>query len=134
MNKINTVSTWEGRLVWVGTPRSGKSKSGREWKSVDFTLKYKDSQDQDRHITLNAFGVDRVDKILSAQIDTKVRVEWRPDSHEFNGKWYSKLEAYDVVVLDAEKEEPKRTELPKEAPLFKQGTEEETGTNVDLPF
>ena len=101
--KVNKVAPWEGKLVWVDNPRSGVSKKGTEWKSVDFTLKYKDDQNNVRHITFNTFGAERVDKILSAPIGTKLRVAWKPDSREYNGKWWQKLDAYDITVLDENK-------------------------------
>lgn len=101
--KVNKVAPWEGELVWVDTPRSGVSKKGTEWKSVDFTLKFKDDQNNDRHITFNTFGFERVDKILSAPLGAKLRVAWKPESREYNGKWWQKLDAYDIAVIEAEK-------------------------------
>lgn len=124
MNKINTVSIWEGQLVWVDNPRSGKSKKGNEWKSVDFTIKYTDSQDRERHISFNTFGAEKVDKILNATPGTKIRVAWVPDSHEYNGRWYTKLDAYDITILGQE-----ATSLPENSPSFQQ-----EGKEIDLPF
>ena len=102
--KTNKVSPWEGKLVWVDNPRSGMSKKGTEWKSVDFTLKYKDEQNNDRHITFNTFGLDRVEKILSAPSGSMIRVAWKPESREYNGKWWQKLDAYDITVLGENKD------------------------------
>lgn len=101
--KVNKVAPWEGELEWADNPRSGVSKKGTEWKSVDFTLKYKDDQNNDRHITFNTFGAERVDKILSAPIGSRLRVSWKPESREYNGKWWQKLDAYDIAVLDENK-------------------------------
>jgi len=118
---LNAVSPWMGELEWVADPRSGKSKKGNDWKSVDFVLKYKDSQGNEGHILFNVFGAEKVDKILSAPLGTIVKVMWRPDAHEYNGKWYGKLDAYDVSVQAEKKEERRQAITPKEAP-------------VDLPF
>lgn len=103
--KVNKVAPWEGELVWFDNPRSGVSKKGTEWKSVDFTLKYKDDQNNDRYITFNTFGAERVDKVLSASArhGSKLRVAWKPESREYNGKWWLKLDAYDITVLDENK-------------------------------
>lgn len=100
--KVNKVSPWEGELVWVDNPRSGKTKKGTDWKSVDFTLKFKDDQGNERHITFNTFGLERVDKVLSAPLGSKLRVAWKPESREYNGKWWQKLDAYDITVIEAD--------------------------------
>ena len=100
--KVNKVSPWEGELVWVDNPRSGKTKKGTDWKSVDFTLKFKDDQGNERHITFNTCGLERVDKVLSAPLGSKLRVAWKPESREYNGKWWQKLDAYDITVIEAD--------------------------------
>lgn len=127
--RTNKVAPWEGALEWVGDPRTGTSKKGRTWSSVDFVLKYTDDQDNERHIMFSAFGSDKVDTILSAKVGTTVRVQWRPDAHEYNGRWFCKFDAFDVTIVGAEKEEPKQTEMPKDAPLFKEQDDPAPATN-----
>ena len=100
--KVNKVAPWEGELVWVDNPRTGKTKKGSDWKSVDFTLKFKDDQSNERHITFNTFGLERVNKVLSAPLGSKLRVAWKPESREYNGKWWQKLDAYDITVIEAD--------------------------------
>ena len=95
---LNVVSPWMGELEWVGDPRTGTSKKGNEWKSVDFVLKYKDPQGNDGKILFSAFGSEKVDKIVSSPLGTMVKVMWRPVAHEYNGKWFGKLDVYDVAV------------------------------------
>ena len=72
----NAVAPWEGALEWVGEPNEGKTQAGKEWKSVDFTLKYTDGQMNEKFITFSAFGVERVDKLLSLPIGTMLKVVW----------------------------------------------------------
>ena len=127
---LNAVSPWMGKLLWVDSPRSGKSKKGNEWKSVDFALDYKDPQGNDCKILFSVFGAEKVDKILSAKIGDTVKVLWRPDAHEYNGRWYCKFDAYDIMVY-----EQKETALPQSAPVFPERqpiTPNEA--QVDLPF
>ena len=132
---LNAVSPWMGRIVWVGEPRTGKSKKGNEWKSVDFTLIYTDVQGQEQNITFSMFGSEKVEAIQKAGVGAMVKVLWRPDSHEYNGKWYSKFDAYDVTVMEEKKEEPKRaTIFPPSAPAYEPKPEEEKSGDVDLPF
>ena len=132
---LNAVSPWMGRIVWIGEPRTGKTKKGNEWKSVDFTLKYTDVQGQEQNITFSLFGAEKVDTIQEAGIGAMVKVLWRPDSHEYKGKWYSKFDAYDVTVVGEKKEEPKQaTVLPPSAPAYTPQQSAPEAPDADLPF
>ena len=113
---LNAVSPWMGELEWVGDPRTGTSKKGNEWKSVDFVLKYADPQGNEGKILFSAFGSEKVDKILSAPLGTMVKVMWRPEAREYNGKWFGKLDAYDVSIAAAKKAEGNRQEPEEDLP------------------
>lgn len=133
--KVNKVAPWEGKLIWVDNPRSGKSQKGREWKSVDFALKYTDEQNNERELAFNAFGEERVNTVLSAPLGTTIRVAWRPDSHEYNGRWYTKLDAYDITVFSDEKEaQQSGTALPPSAPAYTPQQPAPEAPDADLPF
>ncbi len=134
--KVNKVAPWEGKLIWVDNPRSGKTQKGREWKSVDFALKYTDEQNNERELAFNAFGEERVNTVLSAQLGTTLRIGWRPDSHEYNGRWYTKLDAYDITVIgQQEQAEPAQSPAPQpSAPAETPKPAEETADDNDLPF
>ena len=106
---LNAVSPWMGELAWVGDPRTGTSRKGNEWKSVDFVRKYADLQGNEGHILFSTFGAEKVDKILSAPPGTTVKVMWRPTAHEYNGKWFGKLDVYDVSVA-GNRPQPQTTE------------------------
>ena len=128
---LNAVSPWMGKLLWVDSPRSGKSKKGNDWKSVDFVLDYTDPQgNNDLKILFSVFGAEKVDKILSAKTGDTVKVLWRPSAREYNGKWYCKFDAYDVTVY----EEKKQTDLPKSAPSFTAKQEEDLPDDQGFPF
>ena len=113
---LNAVSPWMGQLLWVDTPRSGKSKKGNDWKSVDFALDYKDPQGNDCKILFSAFGAEKVDKILDARIGDTVKVLWRPVAREYNGKWFAKFDAYDITVF-AEDRSSKDDDMPADDEL-----------------
>lgn len=132
---VNKVAPWEGRLEWIDNPRTGTSKKGTKWTSVDFVLKYIDDQKNERFIMFNIFGDEKVNTVFACKQGTKIRVSWRPDAHEYNGRWYGKLEAYDVTVIDEEKkEEPKQTSLPSSAPAYTPKKSEPEAPDADLPF
>lgn len=116
---INAVAPWEGALEWVGEPNEGKTQAGKDWKSVDFTLKYTDSQMNEKFITFSAFGVDRVDKLLSLPIGTMLKVVWWPESNvaRSTGKWYPKLS---VISIGLATPEPKAADTNVRRPDFPQ--------------
>lgn len=99
--KTNKVAPWEGRLKWVGTPRTGKGRNGDPWSSVDFVLEYTDEgTGKERNIMFNLFGNEKVNELFTRPIGTKLRVKWKPEAREFNGKWWSQLSAYEVEALE----------------------------------
>ena len=112
---VNAVSPWTGRLLWVDVPRSGKSKKGNDWKSVDFVMEYKDPQGNDGKILFNVFGEENVEKVVSAKPGTMLKVLWRPSAREYKGKWFAKFDAYDITVYYADN---RQTRLPEGSPSY----------------
>lgn len=98
--KTNKVAPWEGRLVWVGTPRTGKSRNGNDWSSVDFVIEYTDEQGKERHVMFNLFGNEKVNQLFTYPVGTKLRVKWSPEARESNGRWWSQNSAYEVEALE----------------------------------
>lgn len=108
--KINKVAPFEGDLVWVGEPRTGISKNGKTWASIDFTIRFNDGGQFDKHITFNAFGEEKVGQVMSAPKNGRVRVIWEPESRESNGKWWSKNSVIELKVVN----QPEEDDLPED--------------------
>ena len=122
---VNAIAPWEGKLIWVGTPNGGFSQNGEEWKSVEFVLAYTDSKLQERHIYLNAFGTEKVNRLLSTPVGTMLRVTFQPTAREYNGKWYGKNEVFGINVLQQQAPAqpqfaPQGTAMPPQAPAYQQ--------------
>lgn len=137
----NAVAPWVGELDWVGEPNSGKTQNGKEWKSVDFTLKYQDSQMNEKFIVFSAFGVDKVDKLLSLPAGTTLKVAWWPEANfaRNNGKWYPKLSAISINVVTGQQPKTEKVAAPNFPPnpvqqyQPAQPTHNDEGDS-DLPF
>jgi len=89
---VNAVAPWEGTLEWIGEVREGNTKIGNPYKSVEFAVKYRDSQMEDRVMVFSMFDVDKVNTLLSLPIGTEIKVHWRPDANwsSSTGKYYPK--------------------------------------------
>ena len=127
---VNAVAPWEGQLIWVGTPNGGFSQNGEEWKSVDFVLSYTDGKLQERNICLNAFGTEKVNRLLSTPLGTLLRVTFQPTARQYNEKWYGKNEVFGISVIQQQTQPapqgyapqpqfpPQGTAIPKQAPAY----------------
>ena len=125
---VNAIVPWEGKLVWVGTPNGGFSQNGEEWKSVDFVLSYTDGKLQERNICLNAFGTEKVNRLLSTPLGTLLRVTFQPTARQYNDKWFGKNEVFGISVIQPQAQPPVQqapqyppqygTQMPQQAPAY----------------
>jgi len=133
--QTNETAPFEGKLVWVGTPRTGHTKNGDEWQSVEFVLQYTTASGKEDNIMFSAFGIEKVNVVLSTAIGAKLRVTYSPTAREYNGKWFGKNNVWGVYDPDKKNEPPapKQTELPPSAPACQpQATAE--SEDEDLSF
>lgn len=143
---VNAIAPWEGRLVWVGTPNGGQSQNGEEWKSVEFVLSYTDGKLQERNICLNAFGVDKVNRILSTPLGTNLRVTFQPTARQYNDKWFGKNEVFGISVIQQPAPAPapqyppqptypqQGTAMPPQAPVYQHPVQQPQMPDGDLPW
>ena len=123
-----------GKIIKVLPERSGVSaRNGSEWKVASYVLETV-SDRFPRKMVFEVFGSDKIQQ-FAIQSGEMVRVSFDIDAHEYNGRWYGQLEAYDVTVIDEEKkEEPKQTSLPSSAPAYTPKKSEPEAPDADLPF
>ena len=143
---INAVAPWEGELTWKGEVNKGKTASGAEWKSMEFTLKYEDSHMDEKYMTFSVFGVGKVNQLSEYPIGTQLKVLWWPASNQGkNGKWYPKNDAISIFLADspAKSADTKITtpSFPQQKepeawknPLPKPGYSDDLPGDSDLPF
>lgn len=87
----------QGRIIAVLPQRSGTSKSsGKAWSCASYVL-----ETQEMHPKHLAFDVLN-GKITQFNIQQGeyVKVSFDIDAHEFNGKWYNGVRAWDVQRFD----------------------------------
>lgn len=86
----------QGRIIAVLPERSGVSARG-EWKTQDYVIETHDAYP--KKMVFNVFGDDRI-KRFNIQVGQEVTVAFDIDAHEYQGRWYNSIRAFDVRLVD----------------------------------
>ena len=87
----------QGKVIAALPERSGVSARG-EWKSQEFVIEDQEGQ-YPRHLVFTVFGADRLQR-FNIQIGQTVLVAFDVDAHEWNGRWFTDIRAFDVRQVD----------------------------------
>ena len=86
----------QGKVIAVLPERSGVSQRG-EWKSQDYVIETHDAYP--RKMVFGVFGADRISR-FNIQIGQEVTVSFDIDAHEYQGRWFNNIRAFDVRQVD----------------------------------
>ncbi len=116
----------KGRVSQILKPEGGVSKGGREWSKREFVI---DTEEQfSRKVCFTLFG-DKTTLINSITVGEMVEVSFNLESREFNGKWYTNINAWKI---DKPETTPQSGQIPEYSiDDIPPEPEEEAG---DLPF
>ena len=126
----------QGKVIAVLPARSGVSARG-EWKSQSFIIETHDSFP--RKMVFDVFGEERLTR-FNIQLGQEVNVSFDIDAHEYNGRWFNNIRAFDVRLVDpntvsaapAAQAAPAAPQQPANAPFPPQP--EQSNSDDDLPF
>ena len=126
----------QGKVIAVLPARSGVSARG-EWKSQSFVIETHDSFP--RKMVFDVFGEERPTR-FNIQLGQEVNVSFDIDAHEYNGRWFNNIRAFDVRLVDpntvsaapAAQAAPAAPQQPANAPFPPQP--EQSNSDDDLPF
>lgn len=126
----------QGKVIAVLPARSGVSARG-EWKSQSFVIETHDNFP--RKMVFDVFGEERLTR-FNIQLGQEVNVSFDIDAHEYNGRWFNNIRAFDVRLVDpntvgaapAAQAAPAAPQQPASAP-FPPQPEQGSGDD-DLPF
>jgi hypothetical protein len=90
----------KGRLIQVLPLQSGTSKSGNGWSKQEFVI---ETEEQfPKKVCFTLFG-DKVSMLNGISTGDQIDVSFNLESREFNGKWYSNINAWKInPVLDSQ--------------------------------
>lgn len=86
----------QGRVIAETPERSGTSARG-EWKAKDYVIETHETYP--KKMVFSVFGADRLAR-FNIQIGQEILVLFDIDAHEYNGRWFNSIRAYDVRQVD----------------------------------
>lgn len=86
----------QGKVIAAVPERSGVSARG-EWKAQDFVIETHEAYP--KKMVFSVFGDDRLRR-FNIQVGQEVLVSFDIDAHEYNGRWFNSIRAYDVRQVD----------------------------------
>lgn len=87
----------QGKVIAALPTQSGTSQRG-EWTSQDFVI---ETQEQyPKHLAFQVFGADRLQR-FNIEVGQVVLVAFDIDAHEYQGRWFNNIRAYDVRQVTA---------------------------------
>ena len=121
-----------GRIIAVLPANSGVSnRTGNPWMSQEYVIEVPGQYP--RKCVFRLFGEDRI-KQFNIQMNEDVTVSFDIDAHEYNGRWFNEIRAYNVVRGQVPATgAPVAPGAPAASP-FPPAQEPAEGSTDDLPF
>ncbi|MBR7031447.1 MAG: DUF3127 domain-containing protein [Prevotella sp.] len=84
-----------GRIIAVMAAQSGVSaRTGNSWMSQDYVIEVPGQYP--KRCVFRIFGEDRI-KQFNIQMNEDVTIQFDIDAHEYQGRWFNDIRAYNVV-------------------------------------
>ncbi|WP_424036563.1 DUF3127 domain-containing protein [Prevotella histicola] len=87
----------QGKVIAVLPVREGTSARG-PWKSQEYVIETHDQYP--KKMVFNVFGADRIDQ-FAIKAGEEVMVSFDIDAHEYNGRWFNNIRAWNIQRVDA---------------------------------
>ena len=86
----------QGKVIAALEPRRGTSARG-EWVVQSFVIETHDAYP--KKMVFDVFGEDRLQR-FNIQVAQEVNVSFDIDAHEYQGRWFNSIRAFDVRQVD----------------------------------
>lgn len=128
----------QGKVIAVLPERSGVSARG-EWKSQSFVIET--HEQYPKKLVFDVFGAERLAQ-FNIQSGEEISVSFDIDAHEYNGRWFNNVRAWNVVHIDpvaaqaaSMGAQPQAAPVGgAQAPFPPAPASSESGSADDLPF
>nr|DAO54754.1 MAG TPA: protein of unknown function (DUF3127) [Caudoviricetes sp.] len=88
----------KGKVCFIGEKRSGTSKAGKAWESLEFVVEYTNVR-YTQHVSLQFFGAEKI-AFANLHVGKEITVFFDIDAREYNGRWYNSLTAWKIVAAE----------------------------------
>jgi hypothetical protein len=91
-----------GKIKQILEPVTGQSKDGKEWKKITFVVSNNEGYEgAEQLFAFEIFGAEKVDKFLQYNKEgTPVDVDFNIRTNEYQGKYYTSLQAWKVFKAE----------------------------------
>lgn len=124
----------QGKIIAVLPMRSGTSSRG-EWKSQSYVIET--AERFPKKMVFDVFGADKIAQFAICQ-NEEVSVDFDIDAHEWNGRWFNSIRAFDVTrTKDATQAAINHAQRLLGAEVVQTTAQQSyapQGDNYDLPF
>lgn len=120
----------EGKVIKILPEQTGEGRNGT-WKKQDFVIET--FGEYPKSVCFSTWG-DRTDTVKTLALGQVVKVSFRPESREYNERWYTDLIAWRIEQTGGQTNQPTNTatQTPPPPPPPPDDMQEEEGD--DLPF
>ena len=88
----------QGKIINVLPERGGTSqRTGNEWKLAQYVLET--FEQFPKKVCFEVFGTDKIQQ-FNIQVGQLLTIDFDIDAHEYNGRWFNSIRAYDVRQVD----------------------------------
>ena len=102
-----------GKIIAALPPKSGTSQStGKPWQVNAYVLQT--NEQTPKYLAFDVFGAERVEQ-YNLKVGDMVTVSIDIDAHEYNGRWYNQIRAWNVVN-HASAQQPTAQQVPPPTP------------------
>lgn len=85
-----------GNIIAILPPQSGVSqRSGNTWMRQEYVIEVPGTYP--RRMCFGIFGDDRIKQFNLHQGEQNITVQFDIDAHEYNGKWFNEIRAYNII-------------------------------------
>ena len=128
-----------GQIIAVLPTRSGTSAKGTAWSSQTAVIETREQYP--KKVAFDVFGADRITQ-FNLQVGEYVTVSYDIDAHEYQGRWFNAVRAWNVVRANQATQQPPQptdnvpnTQAPQQQNMFNTGVQNATpNTDDQLPF
>ena len=126
-----------GTIIAVLPAQSGTSqRTGNTWMRQEYVLEI--PAQYPRRICFDIFGEDRIKQFALRQGEQNVTIQFDIDAHEYQGRWFNEIRAYNVLrAMAAQPVQSAVPQQPQQAPFPPQVNAQADpayGSANDLPF